>query len=373
MGAVFTTAGATLMATQFAAEMALVIDSVQVGTLTSGQRYDATVGATALVDATPTKTFTSNIDLLSSGANVEIVLLDSSTDAYNASEVGFFSGTTLVFLWANQADDIYVKAAGASSLATITAAISGATVTSIQISVPTIVPATQAQAAAGVDALAYMTPERTRGEMDGTQRFPESTSFRVDINTLRNQGVYLVRVSGNTDNRPTGVSGDAKLEVTQFWRTSAGTLTIGQELSVASTGAIYSRTGVITATPGNRPTDTSSSTVVWAGWNRTGLPVASNAQIDVNDVDTASNDTAITPKGLLRKLAAFVRNATTTATGMVALATNAEATAGSNDTKAMTPAASKAAIDARLDGKITISNSAPQSSDGANNDIWLEY
>ena len=104
-----------------------------------------------------------------------------------------------------------------------------------------------------------------------------------------------------------------------------------------------------------------------------GLPVATNAQIDENDVDTATDAAAVSPKGLLRKLGSFIRNATTTARGMVELADNTEALAGSDNERAMTPATTKALVDDRISGKITISDSAPQSSDGSDGDIWLEY
>ena len=50
MASLFTTAGLALMAQRRQTEDPVVIDRVQIGSLTPAQRYDATVGQAALVD-----------------------------------------------------------------------------------------------------------------------------------------------------------------------------------------------------------------------------------------------------------------------------------------------------------------------------------
>ena len=100
------------------------------------------------------------------------------------------------------------------------------------------------------------------------------------------------------------------------------------------------------------------------------LPSASIAQRGIVELATntevaAGTDTqrAVTPAG--------VRNltATTTRHGVVELASNAEVATGTDATRAVTPAG-LAALGYR---RVTVSDSAPSSSDGSNGDVWLEY
>ena len=51
MASLFTTAGLALMAQRRQTEDPVVIDRVQIGSLTPAQRYEATVGQAALVDS----------------------------------------------------------------------------------------------------------------------------------------------------------------------------------------------------------------------------------------------------------------------------------------------------------------------------------
>lgn len=61
--------------------------------------------------------------------------------------------------------------------------------------------------------------------------------------------------------------------------------------------------------------------------------------------------------------------ATETTAGAIEIADTAEATAGTDDTKAITPEKLKTV----LNTKITISNVAPTSGDGSDGDVWFEY
>ena len=330
MGAVLTSAGATLIATRFANNMGFEIDKIEIGSLTSSQRYDALVTATALVDATPKSiTGTASIPMNALNNVVQITVQDDSTDVYNASEVGFFVGTTLVFLVANLSGNLFSKTADLAALASLVASFTNGVLTGdLAFAVSQMPPATQAQAEAGTDNSTTMTPLRTREVMEYTQKFPRTAGLAMTFDQLRQQGVWNVRNPGAKADGPTTTETDSKLEVVHTAYRNLGRLVMVQELSLAN-GMIFTRKGTIQGTAGTVPDWDGSPlpTATWSAWTRTGLQRATQAQ----------------------------------------------ATAGTDNTTAMTPLRTTDAINARIDGRITISDSAPQSSDGSNNDIWLEY
>ena len=164
MPAVITNAGAALMAQRFAAGQAVPIDSVRVGDINTAQYYDAGVAATALIDTAPVVlTPPQNVMLIPNMGQVQIDVSDSVlANAYEADEIGFMSGTTLVFLVAQASGPYYRKVANTSVLFSLDITISGSAVTSTSIVVPTYSFATQPQAEAGVVNNVMMSPLRSR-------------------------------------------------------------------------------------------------------------------------------------------------------------------------------------------------------------------
>ena len=103
------------------------------------------------------------------------------------------------------------------------------------------------------------------------------------------------------------------------------------------------------------------------------LPSASIAQPGIVQLATntevaAGTDTqrAVTPAGLASKPAIA---ASTTLTGVVELATDSEVADGTDAARVITPAG-LASLGYR---RVTVSDSAPTSSDGGDGDVWLEY
>ena len=103
------------------------------------------------------------------------------------------------------------------------------------------------------------------------------------------------------------------------------------------------------------------------------LPSASIAQRGIvqlatnNEVAAGTNpQRAVTPAGLASKP---LPSASTAQSGIVELATNAETATGTDATRAITPAG-LASLGYR---RVTVSDSAPISSDGSDGDVWLEY
>ena len=92
------------------------------------------------------------------------------------------------------------------------------------------------------------------------------------------------------------------------------------------------------------------------------VQLATNTEV----ADGTDTQRAVTPAGLASKPAIA---ASTTLAGVVELATNSEVATGTDATRAITPAglASLGYL------KITVSDSAPTSSDGNDGDVWLEY
>ncbi len=93
---------------------------------------------------------------------------------------------------------------------------------------------------------------------------------------------------------------------------------------------------------------------------RAGLVELASGAETATGTDTAR---AVTPAGLLS------RTATEARAGIVELATDAETETGTDTARVLTPAN----LASLLPGKITISDSAPQSTDGDDDDIWFEY
>ena len=272
MAAVITNAGAALVATQIAGGNPLMITSIVIGTLTPSQRYDAVVTQTALVDSTPAKTITTNIDISAIGNELGINLFDNSSDAYTASEIGYFSNSTLVFVDAVQASDLFVKAADTVARASLTATISGLTITNVNVSIPDTLPATQAMVTTGTDNTTYVTPLTLRGEMDYTQKYPHRTGLAETFDSMRQQGVWNVRNPGGRSDGPTAAgNNDSKLEVVHTQYPTFGRLDIIQELST-SAGAIFTREGTIQGTAGTTPDWDGNPlpTATWQAWARTG-------------------------------------------------------------------------------------------------------
>ena len=110
-----------------------------------------------------------------------------------------------------------------------------------------------------------------------------------------------------------------------------------------------------------------------AGLSSKPFPSASIAQpgivqLATNNEVAAGTDTqrAVTPAGLASKPAIA---ASATLAGVVELATDSEVATGTDATRAITPAG-LASLGYR---RVTVSDSAPTSSDGGDGDVWLEY
>ena len=122
MGSVFTDQALALMA---AADVSgdhthATAVGVRIGTLAAGDRYDATADRTALVDPTPMVFDMQAIDLVGSGPRVNYHVVIALLAALTGSEVGFYNAAgILLLLWADQADDVFVKAADTNALITV--------------------------------------------------------------------------------------------------------------------------------------------------------------------------------------------------------------------------------------------------------------
>ena len=160
MGVLFTTAGLALFATNHAAGTGFSVDSIEVGTLAAASVVDAVVGDTGLQDPSPTTI--SGVIPVNSGPTVQFNLSLVSDDALEITELGFFSGPTLVIYWATAATLIASKAANTNSLISLSYTIgqNGAPGTPT-LTVAANPLATMAQAMAGTSNAALMTPLRT--------------------------------------------------------------------------------------------------------------------------------------------------------------------------------------------------------------------
>ena len=215
MTAVLTTVGAALMATNFAANMSVPVTSVRVGSLAPAMRYDATPSPTGtrlqgLLDHTPRILALPNITLLSNMGVVQIDVSDEDlTAVYDADELAFMSGTTPIFLVAQASGPYYRKVAQAASLFSLNFTIAGMAATSVTISVPSFVFATQAQAEAGTAGNVMMSPLRTRQAID---------EFAPTVD-------YQVFTASGTWTKPAGVKADSVVKVQGWGSGGAGSTT----------------------------------------------------------------------------------------------------------------------------------------------------
>ena len=116
MAAIFTTAGLAAMQAAYASGTAVIINRIAIGTLLPAQRYDALAGQTSLVDPSPVDLTAHNWNLAGSGPTVQYQISIDTPPALTGSEMGFFSGSTLIVLIANQSGDLFTKAQDANAL-----------------------------------------------------------------------------------------------------------------------------------------------------------------------------------------------------------------------------------------------------------------
>ena len=165
MPAVVTQSGLNLMAARFAAGQAVVIDTVTVGTLAAGANYDATVTASALRAASGSQRHLAtraDITLLANQGSVQLDVTDTGAGIYDADEIGYFSGNTLVFLAAEAAGPYFVKAGGAAVIFSLTMQLGATAATSVTLTVPAVQFASPAEARALTANNRSMSPARTR-------------------------------------------------------------------------------------------------------------------------------------------------------------------------------------------------------------------
>ena len=213
----------------------------------------------------------------------------------------------------------------------------------------------------------------------------EVTALGVEVNV---HGAGLEWYSSISYEHPALVTGsDARLYVSvqdstnvdpvndsdeSHWRplidTTAGVISHPPNASTTERGIVELATDAEVATG----IDTTKA-VTPAGLSSKPLPSASIAQPGIVQLATntevaAGTDTqrAVTPAGLASKPAIA---ASTTLTGVVELATDSEVADGTDATRAITPAG-LASLGYR---RVTVSDSAPTSSDGEDGDVWLEY
>ena len=164
MPAVFTNTGLALMA---AADLPggddVVITEPRVGTLTPGERYDAVATQIALVDPTPTVLTGAAINLTGSGPRVNYNISIDSAPALTGSEVGFFTAAgELVIVWADQADDVFTKAADARALIAVVYQYTNGVATGLTVTLAANNFASQSEAEAGASDTVIMSPLRTQ-------------------------------------------------------------------------------------------------------------------------------------------------------------------------------------------------------------------
>ena len=149
MAQAFTGAGSALYAQRQIAGLPLIIDRVSIGTLGAGDRYDAVATQSALVDTTPTN-FSTQFDLIANGPWVILTLTLDAADAITASEIGLFSGGTLVMVVASASVDVFVKVAGTAQIFSFLWQIVNGQPTTPTITVSPYAIASQPQAIAGL-------------------------------------------------------------------------------------------------------------------------------------------------------------------------------------------------------------------------------
>ena len=244
MTAVLTTVGATLMAQSFAANTSVPVTSVRVGSLAPAMRYDATPSPTGtrlqgLLDHTPRILALPNITLLSNMGVVQIDISDEDlTAVYDADEIAFMSGATPVFLVAQASGPYYRKVANASALFSLNFEIAGMAATSLTVSVPSFVFATQAQALARTAANVMMSPLRVADAMGRTIVLPRELPTGANLNLFDNAdhyGFWYRNSPTGIQNLPAGITaGQLNLEVMQNGPVSPGVSRVTQRLTVST-------------------------------------------------------------------------------------------------------------------------------------------
>ena len=138
MPSVFTAAGLALMAARRQTNVPLVVDSVQIGTLQAGQRYDATPAATGAVDPSPLTIRGDGITWDQVESRVQYTVeTPSQVGAVGYSEALFWVGSVLLGLRADASGDFGSQAAGRSGLLIFAFDVANAgTAANLSISVP---------------------------------------------------------------------------------------------------------------------------------------------------------------------------------------------------------------------------------------------
>ena len=160
MGVLFPTVGTDLFAEHHSAGTGFSYDSIEIGTLAAASVVDAALDDTMLQDTAPvviTGAMPSN-----SGPTVQFDISIVSASALEITEIGFFSGDTLVIYWATANTVIASKAANTNSLISLSYTLGqdGAPGTPT-LTVAANPLATMAQATAGTSNATLMTPLRT--------------------------------------------------------------------------------------------------------------------------------------------------------------------------------------------------------------------
>lgn len=155
MGAVFTDVALALMAASDITGTPVEATQVKYAQLPAGDRYDATSDAAALLNANPTVLDMDALDLAGSGPNVNYNISVQTMAAATGSEVGIFDAQDrLLILWANQADDVFVKAANTNALISIVYQYTNGVPTGLTVTLQAAAIATPAQETADeADAL----------------------------------------------------------------------------------------------------------------------------------------------------------------------------------------------------------------------------
>ena len=316
MPAVFTDTGLALMA---AADLAggddVVITEVRVGTLQAGDRYDAVATQTALVDATPTVLTGADINLTGSGPRVNYNVSIDSAPALTGSEVGFFTAAgELVIVWADQADDVFTKAADARALIAVVYEYTNGVATGLSVTLAANNFASQDEAEAGTSDTVIMSPLKTQ----------------------------------------------------QWWNALAFPFTKLASLVANQTEAEAGTTNVKLMTP--------LRTQQW--WDALTFPFSKVLGLVANQTEAEAGTTNVKLMTPLR-VAQWWSNLAFPFTKLASLVANrTEAEAGSSNVKLMTPLRTKQQVDTRLPGKVIVSTSeAPSMANDpqwANGDIWFQ-
>lgn len=182
MAAEFTTAGLALLAQQKANRAAFVIDAVRFGTNAANTITTATASDTALQDSTPVTLPIGSLTFGSDNNNWRIDVQDTRPgQAYTVTEVGIYSGSTLVIREATANTTIASKTATSSILHTYTINIASASSATVTPMLQSIIPATQADAQAGNENSRFMTALRVKQAIQTL--VPAATATEIENGT----------------------------------------------------------------------------------------------------------------------------------------------------------------------------------------------